>query len=165
MPSVLVIYHSCTGRTELMAKQISDAIRAEGLDVICKKVEEADPDDMLQADGVVIGSPTYYGTMSAEMKRFLDESIKHHGSLDGKAGAAFASSGSTGHETTLLSILEALLIHGMIVQGDSGGPHYGVTYVGEQQDRLPQNCKRFGQRFASLVKRTCASSPAETSSD
>lgn len=165
MPSVLVIYHSRTGHTELMATTISDAIRTEGLDVICKRVEEAEVDDLLHVDGLVIGSPTYYGTMAAEIKRFLDESIKHHGRLDGKVGAAFSSSGSTGQETTVLSILEALLIHGMIIQGDCRGLHYGVTSVGEQQESHQQNCKRFGQRFARLVKRVSASSSTETSSN
>ncbi|TFH35056.1 MAG: flavodoxin family protein [Dehalococcoidia bacterium] len=158
MPGVLVIYHSRSGHTEVMARRISDAIRDEGLDVVCKKVEEADIDDLLLVDGVVVGSPTYYGTMAAEVKRFLDESVKYHGKLDGKVGAAFSSANSTGQETTVLSILEALLIHGMIVQGDCQGLHYGVTTVGEQTESQLRHCRRFGQRFARLVKMATTSS-------
>ena len=152
MPKVLVIYYSRSGNTELMAKRINDAIRDEKLDVTCKKVEETDPDELLEIDGLVIGSPTYYGTMAAEIKKFLDDSIKHHGKLDGKVGAAFSSAASMGQETTVLSILEALLIHGMIIQGDAKGHHYGVTSLGKPKENDLQRCKRFGQRFAKLVK-------------
>ena len=152
MPKVLVIYYSRSGNTELMAKRINDTIRDEKLDVTCKKVEETDPDELLEIDGLVIGSPTYYGTMAAEIKKFLDDSIKHHGKLDGKVGAAFSSAASMGQETTVLSILEALLIHGMIIQGDAKGHHYGVTSLGKPKENDLQRCKRFGQRFAKLVK-------------
>ena len=152
MPKVLVIYYSRSGNTELMAKRINDAIRDEKLDVTCKKVEETNLNELLEIDGLVIGSPTYYGTMAAEIKKFLDDSIKHHGKLDGKVGAAFSSAASMGQETTVLSILEALLIHGMIIQGDAKGHHYGVTSLGKPKENDLQRCKRFGQRFAKLVK-------------
>jgi len=152
MPKVLVIYYSRSGNTELMAKRINDAIRDEKLDVTCKKVEETNLNELLEIDGLVIGSPTYYGTMAAEIKKFLDDSIKHHGKLNGKVGAAFSSAASMGQETTVLSILEALLIHGMIIQGDAKGHHYGVTSLGKPKENDLQRCKRFGQRFAKLVK-------------
>ena len=152
MPKVLVVYYSRTGNTEEMAKVITAAKGEEGIEVECKRVEDADPDELLDMDGVVIGSPTYYGTMAAEMKKFLDDSVKHHGKLDGKVGAAFSSAAITGHETTVISILEALLIHGMVVQGDPRGCHYGATALGEPDGSEIQRCQRFGQRVASLVK-------------
>jgi len=136
-----------------MAKSIAAAIAEEGLVVECKKVEDADIDELLDVDGLVVGSPTYYGTMAAEIKKFLDDSVRHHGKLDGKAGAAFASAAVTGQETTVISILEALLIHGMIVQGDPRGHHYGVTSLGKPGEQDLERCKRFGKRFAELVKR------------
>lgn len=110
---------------------------------------------MLVADGVIIGSPTYYGTMAAEIKQFIDESVKHHGALVGKVGAAFSSAGGPGGgaETTVLDILKALLIHGMIVQGDSRGDHYGPTAVGRPDERAAKECRRCGQKVAQLVKR------------
>jgi NAD(P)H dehydrogenase (quinone) len=153
MPKVLVVYYSRTGNTESMAKSIAEAIAEESLAVECKEVENVDLDELLDVDGLVVGSPTYYGTMAAEIKKFLDDSIKHHGKLDGKVGAAFASAGSTGQETTVISILEALLIHGMVIQGDPRGHHYGVTSLGKPAEQDVQRCNRFGQRFARLVKR------------
>jgi NAD(P)H dehydrogenase (quinone) len=136
-----------------MAKIIAEAIAEENLNAECKKVEDVNPDELLDIDGLVVGSPTYYGTMAAEIKKFLDDSVKHHGKLDGKVGAAFASAASTGQETTVISILEALLIHGMIVQGDPRGHHYGVTSLGKPGEQDVERCKRFGKRFAGLVKR------------
>ncbi len=155
MPKVLIVYHSRTGHTDLMARRIRDALEQEGLEVTCRRVEDTDVDELLDAEGVIIGSPTYYGTMAAEIKRFLDESIMHHTRLDGKVGAAFATAGSTGQETTILSILEALLIHGMIIQGNCNGLHYGVTTMGEPHAADEQNCRRFAHRFARLVNRIC----------
>ena len=152
MPKVLIVYYSRTGNTERMANIIADAIKENGIDVACKKVENTDLKELLEADGVVIGSPTYYGTMAAEIKKFIDESVKYHGKLEGKVGGAFSSAAITGHETTVMSILEALLIHGMIIQGDSGGQHYGATTVGKPDKNEEKWCQRFGHRIAKLVK-------------
>ncbi len=63
--------------------------------------------------------------MAAEIKKFIDESVKFHGKLEGKVGGAFSSSAQIGggNETTIMDILKTLLIHGMIIQGSSKGDH------------------------------------------
>lgn len=156
MADVLVLYYSRTGNTELLARAIAEAVSEENLNVVCKDVEHAHVDELLAVDGIAIGSPTYYGTPAAEVKRFLDDSVIHHGKLDGKVGAAFASADVTGHETTVIGILQALLVHGMIVQGDPAGYHYGVTCLGKPGEADLQICKRFGRRFARLVRQVCS---------
>jgi len=153
MAKVLIVYYSRTGNTEAMATAIAKAVTEEGLDVVCKKVKDVAVDELLEADGLIVGSPTYYGTMAASVKRLLDASVKHHGKLDGKVGAAFASAAATGQETTLFSILQALLIHGMIIQGDPEVDHYGVTSMEKPDEQILEKCQRYGQRFATLVKR------------
>lgn len=153
MPKVLVVYYSRTGNTQAMANLIADAVKNQGLEVECKKVEETTPDDLLAADGIIIGSPTYYGTMAAEIKKLLDESVSHHSKLDGKIGAAFASAATSGHETTVMSILEAMMIHGMIIQGDPSGCHYGAVSLGKPGESEARFCKRLGERTANLIKR------------
>ena len=153
MPKVLLIYHSQSGHTEILAKWISKAIAEEGLEVVCKKVKDVNLEELLNIDGLIIGSPTYYGTMAAEIKHFFDASIKYHGKLDGKVGAAFATAASTGQETTVISILEALLIHGMVIQGDIQGHHYGVTSLGKPDEQDLHRCQRFGHRVAQLIKK------------
>ena len=156
MAKVLIIYYSRSGNTESMAKAIAKALTAENLDVVCKKVEDVGLDELLEVDGLIVGSPTYYGTMAAEIKKLLDDSIKHHRKLEGKVGAAFASAKDSGQETTVFSILEALLIHGMVVQGDSNGYHYGITSIGKPNEQVLEGCQRFGQRFATLVKQVAS---------
>jgi NAD(P)H dehydrogenase (quinone) len=156
MAKVLIVYYSRTGNTEAMATAIAKAVTEEGLDVVCKKVKDVAVDELLEADGLIFGSPTYYGTMAASVKRLLDASVKHHGKLDGKLGAAFASADATGQETTLFSILQALLIHGMIVQGDPEENHYGVTSIEKPDEQVLEKCQRFGQRFAKLVRQVAS---------
>ncbi|HFB06940.1 MAG: NAD(P)H-dependent oxidoreductase [Dehalococcoidia bacterium] len=156
MAKVLIVYYSRTGNTEAMATAIANAVAEEGLDVVCKKVKDVAVDELLEADGLIVGSPTYYGTMAAPVKQLLDASVKHHKKLDGKVGAAFATAESMGQETTLFSILQALLIHGMIIQGDPEADYYGVTSIEKPDEQVLEKCQRFGQRFATLVKRVAS---------
>ncbi len=106
-------------------------------------------------DAIVIGSPTYYGSMAAEIKKLFDESVAFHGQLNGKVGGAFASSANIagGNETTILDILNAMLIHGMIVQGCPSGDHYGPVAIGDIDDRARGNCRAFGKLLGELAVR------------
>lgn len=156
MVNILVIYDSVSGNTESMAQAVAKGAEAvPQTNVTLKKVDQAALDDMLDADAIIIGSPTYYGLMSAKIKDLLDRSVKIHGKLEGKVGAAFTSSGGTasGAETTLLSIIEALLIHGMIVQGRHDGKHYGAAAVGKPSDRDRTICEDLGRRTAELSRK------------
>ncbi|OQX54157.1 MAG: flavodoxin [Candidatus Aminicenantes bacterium 4484_214] len=150
----LIVYYSRTGTTKKMAKLIAEEVRREGLEVDLKSVSEAKPEQLLDYDGIIMGSPTYYGSVASELKEFIDKSISIHGKLDGKIGAAFTSSASIGggNESTILSILEAMLIHGMIIQGDPDSDHYGPVALEKIDKRCTSKCQRFAQRFAKLVK-------------
>jgi NAD(P)H dehydrogenase (quinone) len=137
-----------------MAFAVADgAKQVGGVDVVVKKVDETDIEDLLTANGIITGSPTYYGQMSAKLKALIDKSVKIHGELEGKIGAAFTSSGGTasGAETTLLSILEAMLVHGMIIQGNPRNKHYGAASVGSPGDKELKFCRELGERTARLV--------------
>jgi NAD(P)H dehydrogenase (quinone) len=125
MPKVLVVYYSRTGNTKKMAECVAQGVRREKAVAIVKHVRRTTPADMLKADAIIMGSPTYYGGAAAPIRDLLDRSVKYHGKLVGKVGGAFTSSGGIagGNETTLLSILTALLIHGMIIQGRSDDDH------------------------------------------
>lgn len=155
MSKVLIVYYSRTGNTEKMADTIEEAIKNEGMDVVKKKAEDTKYEEFLDYDGIVIGSPTYYGIMAWPIKKLIDESVKIHGKLVGKVGAAFSSAANIGggNETVILSILEALLIHGMIVQGEAKGDHYGPVSIGAPDERALKGCKRLGMTVANLVKR------------
>ncbi|MCX5702079.1 MAG: NAD(P)H-dependent oxidoreductase [Candidatus Omnitrophica bacterium] len=155
MSKILVIYYSRGGNTKKMAESIVEGVKKEGEEAVIKAVSEVNVDELLKYDALVIGSPTYYGSMAAEIKRLLDDSVKFHGKLDGKIGAAFASSANIGggNETTILDILNAMLIHGMIIQGDPQGDHYGPVAIGAPDARATKECLRLGQRVAKLVKK------------
>ena len=155
MAKVLVVYYSSTGNTQTMAELIADSLKKTGNDVTLKKVEEASPDDLKAADGIIIGSPTYYGGMAAEIKELLDRSVSLHGRLDGKAGAAFSTAANIagGNETTIINILQAMLIHGFIIQGDPQGSHYGPVSIGSPDARAKKECQRLADRFSALLER------------
>ena len=155
MPKILIIYHSRTGNTKAMAKAVEEGVQSEGLDVQCKEPKHVSAKDLLGYEGIVIGSPTYYGTMAGEIKLFLDNSVKYHGKLAGKAGGAFSSSGilGGGNETTVLDILKALLVHGMIIQGNPMGPHYGPVAIGKPDAGNRNECFNLGKSVAQLIKR------------
>ena len=155
MPKVLIIYYSRTGNTKAMAQAVEDGVRGEGVDVRCKEVKDVSVEELLDYGGIIVGSPTYYGTMAGEIKLLLDESVKYHGKLAGKVGGAFSSSGilGGGNETTVLDILKALLVHGMIIQGNPMGPHYGPVALGKPSARNRSECINLGKRVAQLLKK------------
>ena len=123
--------------------------------VTVKRAEQTKSNDLLGADGIIMGSPTYFGQMSAKLKTVIDDSINVHKNLTGKVGGAFTSSGGTasGGETTLLSIVQAMLIHGMIVQGRADDKHYGVAVTGSPSKEDLTECEELGKRVATLVFR------------
>ena len=88
--------------------------------------------------------------MASPIKKLLDDSVKFHGELEGKVGAAFASSANVGggNETTILDIINA-----MIIQGDHQGDHYGSVAIGAPDGRALKQCLRLGERTARLVLR------------
>ncbi len=155
MARVLVIYYSQSGNTRQMAETIVQGIKEEAVDAVLKEVKDVSADELLKYDGLVIGSPTYYGTMAFQIKKLLDETVEFHGKLEGKVGAAFASSANVagGNETTILDILNAMLIHGMVIQGDPQGDHYGPVSIGVPEPRALKHCLRLGNRVARLVKK------------
>jgi len=155
MMKVVVIYYSRGGTTKKMAEVIYEGIKNKSVEVDIFSVSEIKPEQLLEYDGIIIGSPTYYGTLAAQIKELLDESVSFHGKLDGKVGAAFSSAANLagGNETTILSILEAMLIHGMVIQGDPKGDHYGPVAVGTVDKRCEDNCRRLAERFVELIRK------------
>lgn len=153
MPQILIIYFSKSGNTKEMAEYVWQGVEQTNVKVELKDVKETTVEDLLEADGIIIGSPTYYGLPSAEIKRLLDDSVKFHGRLEGKAGGAFSSAANIGggNETTIMAILEAMLIHGMIIQGTSKGDHYGPVSIGSPDDRVKKQCIALGKRVAELT--------------
>ncbi len=157
MVKILVCYYSRSGTTERMAQEIAKGMEESGTDcdIELRRVEETQVDSLPEYDAIILGSPTYYGLPAGEIKIFLDESVKHHGKLDGKVGGAFASSANPagGNETTVIAILEALLIHGMVIKGDPKGDHYGPVVIGEPDEGELERCRVYGRWMAEFSQR------------
>ena len=87
MAKLVIIYYSRSGNTEEMAEEVTKGARAvEGVEVVCKKAAEATSEDLLSSAGIIIGSPTYFRLMAAELKLFIDKSIDVYEKLGGKSG-------------------------------------------------------------------------------
>ena len=156
MAKVIISYFSKTGNTKKMAEYIKEGLDSLGdVEVYLKKARDTTIDDLRSSDGIIIGSPTYFGVMSTEVKELLDKSIKCYGKLIGKVGGAFSSSGMIGggNETTIMSILQGLLIHGMIVQGVVKGNHYGPVSIDAPNEAVRNECVQYGKIIGELVKK------------
>ena len=156
---ILIIYSSRTGNTQKLAEYIGEGVKKAdnsiGLKVLDVKL--ITDQDLIEADAIIIGSPVYYGLMSASIKNMFDKSNPIRGKLKDKVGAAFATSAhhTGGKETTILSILQAMLIHNMIVISDplSTGGHYGLACTGKPGNKEKNEAFLFAKRIVDVTKK------------
>jgi Multimeric flavodoxin WrbA len=155
MAKALVAYYSRSGNTKKMAELIAAGLRGCDIAAEIKEISTVTAAELSHYEILVFGSPTYYGTMAFQVKKLLDESVILHGKLDGKIGAAFSSAANIagGNETTIVDILHAFLIHGMVIQGDPKGSHYGPVAINAPDDRCSTECRRWAERIAVLAKK------------
>jgi NAD(P)H dehydrogenase (quinone) len=158
MKQVLVVYYSRTGNTRKLAEAVGQGIESiEGVRSLLRSTEEVTREDFLESAGIVAGSPVYFGTMAAELKKIFEDFVGIRKKMENKVGAAIATGGdaSGGKETTLISIIQAMLIYGMLIVGDpmSASGHYGVACVGAPDAGVRHNAEKLGARVASLVSR------------
>ncbi|HET7625543.1 MAG TPA: NAD(P)H:quinone oxidoreductase [Verrucomicrobiae bacterium] len=145
---VLVVYYSLYGHTFQLAQAAGRGVSSvSGVELVMRRVEEFDSvlkstagsehanklraeqkdipvctmDDLREADGVLFGSPTRYGNMTAQMKFLIDSTagLWVKGEMEGKPAGVFTSTASThgGQETTLLTMMVPLIHLGMIIVG------------------------------------------------
>lgn len=159
MANVLVLYHSNTGHTKRMAELVAEgAARQPGTQVRLKEISIADPTDLEWCDGIALGSPTNYGTVSWQMKQWWDQQpIENWGKRDGKIGCVFSSGGALGggQEWACMTLFSILINYGFLVFGltDYTGrkfsAHYGAIVAGDPtSDPEVEACRRLGQRLA-----------------
>ena len=156
--NVLILYYSKGGNTRKLAEAIAEGVaQVDGVEAVLRHTRDVSKDDFVSAGGMIVGSPVYFGTMAAQLKQVLDDFVGVRRKMEDKVGAAFSTSGdaSGGKETTMMSIIQALLIYGMVIVGDplSATGHYGTACAGEPQDADRENGRKLGLRVAELVKR------------
>jgi NAD(P)H dehydrogenase (quinone) len=151
---VLVLYFSKGGNTAKLAKSIAEGVEAGGGEAVVKTTADVTKDDFLNTHGVIAGSPVYFGVMAAELKKIFDDFVSTRRKMENKVGAAFATGGhhTGGKETTMMSIIQCMLIYGMIVIGDpmDTSGHYGVGCVGAPDDIAVSDGFKLGKRVAEL---------------
>ncbi len=135
-----------------MAEEVAEGAKKAGAAVTLTEVQNCDPKQLLDYDGIIAGSPTYYGIISGGLKDFFDRSVKYHGKLSGKVGGAFSSAMALGggNETTVMSIIQIMLVHGMIVQGKTKKNHYGAVAINAPDAESKEECRLLGERVALL---------------
>jgi NAD(P)H dehydrogenase (quinone) len=185
MPKILVLYYSSYGHIERMAEAVAEGARLAGAEVAIKRVPELVPeevarkshfkldqaapiasvDELPDYDAIVIGVPTRFGNMPAQMKNFLDQTggLWFGGKLIGKVGSVFTSTATQhgGQESTILSTHTVLLHHGMVIVGlpysfqgqmgvkeVTGGSPYGASTIADGDgSRQPSDNELNGARF------------------
>lgn len=184
MTKVLILTYSSYGHTAAMAAAVAEGARAAGAEVTLRHVpelvpaevarksgykapetQEASLSDLADHDAIIVGTPTRFGRVSAQMANFWDQTgpLWFEGRLIGKVGAAFTSTASQhgGQETTLFSMLTTMLHHGMVVVGlpysfrgqmrldevVGGSPYGATTIAGSDGSRAPSETDLEGARF------------------
>jgi len=155
---ILILYHSKGGNTRKLAERIGEGVESvSGVKALLKSTQEVKKEDFVDSAGVIAGSSVYFGAMASDLKRVFDEFVVIRKKMENKVGAAFATSGdpSGGKETTIISIIQCLLIYGMIVVGDpmDATGHYGVACVGAPDEKISENGRKLGRRVAELCKK------------
>ena len=155
---ILVMYYSRSGNTKKLAEAIGNGVsEVAGVDCLLKPVSEVTKDDFVNSAGIIAGSPVYFGVMAAEMKEVFDKFVGIRKKMGDKIGAAFATGGdqSGGKETTIFSILQTMMIYGMIIVGDplDATGHYGVSCVGAPDAQTITNAQKLGKRVAELANK------------
>ena len=185
MSKVLVLYYSSYGHIETMAGAIAEGARSTGATVDLKRVPETAPlevakaahfkvdqaapiatiDELASYEAIIVGTPTRFGRMPAQMASFLDQAggLWARGALNGKVGGAFTSTATQhgGQEVTLFSVTTNLMHFGMIIVGlpyshqgqmtldeiVGGSPYGATTIAGSQGQRQPSAIELEGARF------------------
>jgi NAD(P)H dehydrogenase (quinone) len=155
---ILILYFSRGGNTKKLAERIAQGVEGvEGVSALLKRTNEVTREDFLNSHGIIAGSSVYFGVMAAGLKKVFDDFVGIRRRMEGKVGAAFATSGdpSGGKETTMMSIIQAMLIYGMIIVGDpmSATGHYGVACAGAPDRETGENAIKLGRRVAELAKK------------
>ncbi len=162
---VLLLFDSRGGLTEQLAEAVADGVRAvPGAELRYRRIDEADPTELLEIDALILGSPNWSG-MTGKLKEWMDHSgdLWETGELAGKVGGCFTAgwSRSGGTEATLLQLMHLILAHGMVFVGlpwsdrmRLAGSYYGATAHGEVTDDDREQARWLGRRVAEIALRT-----------
>jgi len=165
---VLIAYHSLYGSTERFAQGVAEGVKeVPGAVAVVKRVEEVSKEDLVAADAIALGCPTYFGNIPGKMKIVIDDwNWKWKVDFTDKVGGAFATGAGQvgGKEHVVLSLLIFMIHNRMVVAGplyqdaegediwaESGAAAMtGPLDPGVSDDELDA-ARRLGERLARLA--------------
>lgn len=161
---ILVLYDAFGPQISELAKAVAEGVaEVPGAEAVVRHVTEAQRQDLLDADALVLGSPNWSG-LTGRLKAWLDDQgdLWEEGALSGKVGAAFTTGRGrhTGIEFTLLALIHWMLACGMVIVGlpwtdtmRTSGAYYGATAAGPVRDEDRSQARALGKRVADLALR------------
>jgi NAD(P)H dehydrogenase (quinone) len=156
---ISIIFHSESGNTRRMAELVREGcLNGGAAEARCMSIDDVDTAYVKDSAAVILGSPTYEGSCSWQMKRFLDTGPE---GVAGKLGGVFASQnwpGGGGASFAEMTIIAGMLVLGMMVY--SGGITVGMPYLhfGAVSRKAPEEelyrdrCLKLGQNIAQKAK-------------
>ncbi|HRC62126.1 MAG TPA: NAD(P)H-dependent oxidoreductase [Dehalococcoidia bacterium] len=162
--TVLVIYDSREGLVAELARAVCAGVDSvDGVELRARTVDEASPEELIEADGLILGSPNWTG-ITGKLKEWMDRSgdLWESGELAGKPGGAFTAGWSPhgGLEATLLQLLHLILGHGMVFVGlpwsermRRSGSYYGATAHASVTNDDREQAHALGRRVAEFAVR------------
>ncbi len=146
MPKILIIYHSQSGNTEKMAKSMEKGAKSiPRTKVILKRASFANLQDLLECDGLAIGSPEYFGYMAGAIKDFLDRVYEEAmGKVTKKPYVVFISAGNDGSGAlnSIKRICTGLKLKEI---------YYPVVARGKVSDKILKECENLGKTLAAWL--------------
>jgi len=158
MIKVAIVYHSETGNTRKMAEFIREGcLKVQGVEAKVMSVDDLDRDFLKSAQAVLLGCPTYEGSPSWQMKKFLDTVDVD---LSGKLGGVFVSQnwpGGGGADFAEMVLIAGMLVRGMLIYSGGitrGYPylHFGAVSARSPEGLYAERCLKLGENIASKAK-------------
>jgi len=147
---LLVVYYTGTGNTKRMAEEIRKGAEQSGVVVEVKSVGECEIGDLADADGIAVGSPTFFSNVAWQVKKLIDESITLYRKgyqLRDRVGGCFTSSGTRRDGKDCIRMLELAfgfhhkmkMVHGII------------RASGDGEEEVSEMCQRYGMEIAKQI--------------
>jgi len=147
MAKVLVVYHSETGNTKAMAQAVAEGVKEVlGVEVALKEADQVSVGDLINADALTFGSPTYFSYMAGVVKAIFDKAYLSRSQIRGKPFAAFASGG--GGEVNSVQSIESIAISCGLRKVCEGVAVGGMPTESESKD-----CRKLGATLARASKK------------
>ena len=153
---IAVVYHSASGNTEKQAELVAEgALSVSGIEVKTMSIDNPDSSWIEESKAVIFGCPTYEGSCSWQMKKFLDTTNL---SFDGKLAGVFASQnwpGGGGADFAEMTMIAAVLVYGMIVYSGGISQGYPPLHFGAVSQKAPtsdidrERATKLGKNIAS----------------